>query len=310
METDVKRRIAFFVPAEVQLLDLCGPAQVFHEANYYGASYDLIWFSLNKSITSCAGLPIAPIQSFRKVGLQAGDYIVLPGAEIDYLRSENFKGQIQFFNWLVKNYRAGVNICTVCTGTFILAESRLLDHKPCTTHWRRIPELRATYPKLRVIDDILFTCSDRIYTSAGLTAGIDLAIFIVEEHYGALFANKVSRELLVYYRRSGSHNQQNVYLNHRNHIHAGIHRVQDWLIENLEKKHTNAELSSLANMSERNLGRVFKKATGLTINEYTKSLRLEKLRVLRQDAGLNKEALAYQVGYKSTRQLRRIQNNR
>jgi transcriptional regulator GlxA family with amidase domain len=307
MEMNSNRKIALFIPPRVQLLDLCGPAQVFYEANCYGASYDLCWFSLGNAVTGIAGLPIRATQSFRRVKLKPGDFIILPGAEMEFLQSRHLQTRTAFFNWLIKNYEAGVNICTICTGAFFLAATGLLDNKKCTTHWKRIPELKAAYPKVQAIDDILYTRSDRLWTSAGITAGIDLAITIVEEHYGAQFANKVSRELVVYYRRSGSHPQQDIYLNHRNHIYSGIHAVQDWLTENLEKKHTNADLAAIANMSERNLGRVFKKATGMTIQEYTKALRLSKLQILKNTNGLNQQALAGKLGYKSDRQLRRIQ---
>jgi transcriptional regulator GlxA family with amidase domain len=307
---DVKRKIAFFVPDKVHVLDLCGPVQVFYEANCYGAQYELVYFSLGRNTIGAAGLPFPALQPFHKTILREDDIIFIPGADMSYLRSKTLKGEQRFFNWLAKNYQAGVNICTVCTGAFILAATGLLDGKQCTTHWKRIAELKNSYPGLRIVDNILFTRENRLYTSAGVTAGVDLALSIVEEHYGPLFTNKVCRELLVYHRRNGGQTQQNVYLDHRNHLHASIHAVQDWLIENLDKKRTIAELASLANMSARNLARVFKKVTGLTINQYTRALRLEKLRTIKPGAHLKKDALAGQIGYKSARQLRRIQNEK
>lgn len=305
----IKRKIVFFIPDKVHVLDLTGPVQVFYEANNYGANYELIYCSLGQDVISSAGLAFSCERSFTDILLQNGDYIFLPGAEMDYLRSAEFKNEKQFLSWLVENNERGVNICSICTGAFILAESGLLNFKTCTTHWKRIEELKTTYPELQTKNDVLYTIEKNLYTSAGITSGIDLSLAIVEEHYGALFAHKVSRELLVYYRRSGNHTQQNVYLNYRNHMQIGIHTVQDWLIENLERKFTIAQLSAIANMSERNLTRVFKKATGLTINEYTKQIRLEKLKTLMYNTELKSDFIAGKIGYKDSRQLRRIKKS-
>ena len=306
----LSKKVAFFIPEAVQLLDLTGPIQVFYESNCYGAQFELLYFSMGKRIIniSSAGLSIAAVADYSNINLHSGDYLFLPGAEMDYLRSQEFKSQKDFFAWLVKNYESGVKICTICTGAFILAATGLLDFKSCTTHWKRIKELQELYPSLNILRDVLYTQDGSLYTSAGITSGIDLALAIVEDNYGALFVNKVSRELLVYYRGSGSHTQQNVYLNYRNHIHSGIHRVQDWLIENLEKKFTIPQLAFLANMGERNLTRVFKKATGLTIHQYTTALRLEKLKTLQFITDFKNEELASKLGYSNSRQLIRIKN--
>jgi transcriptional regulator GlxA family with amidase domain len=302
--------MAFFIPNEVHVLDLSGPIQVFYKANCYGADYELLYCSLEKQITSSAGLSYSAAQCYIDIQLEPGDYLFLPGASMEYLRSAAFKNEMKFFHWLIENHRNGVNICTVCTGAFILAQTGLLNSKTCTTHWKRIEELKKTFPALQIKNDVLYTHENNIYTSAGITSGIDLSLTIVEEHYGALFAHKISRELLVYYRRGPDHTQQSVYLNYRNHIHTGIHNVQDWLIENLDKKSSIAQLSSIANMGPRNLTRVFKKATGLTINQYTRELRLEKLRTLLNDSDLTSDALANKIGYKDARQLRRLKSSR
>lgn len=302
----LSRKIAFFIPKQAHLLDLTGSVQAFYEANCYGANYQLLYFSLDEKVISSAGLPLYPIAKYDDIELGEGDYIFLPGAEMDYLRSKSLKSNKNFFKWLKHNYEAGINICSVCTGAFILAETGLLNSKNCTTHWKRIKELQETYPLINAKENVLFTHEENLYTSAGITSGIDLSLSIIEEHYGPLFANKISRELLVYYRRGANHTQQNIYLNYRNHIQANIHLVQDWLIENLDKKYTIESLSQMANMSERNLTRVFKKATAITINEYVKQLRLEKLKTIERNTELKNDAIAKQIGYDSSRQLRRI----
>lgn len=300
------KKILFVIPPKVQVLDLTGPIQVFYEAREYGADYELKFISFENDLTSSAGLHFWKTDNYKKITLSPGDYIFVPGAEMEYLRSASFKRQKGFMKWLQSLYKKGVSLCSICTGAFILAEAGLLNGATCTTHWKRINELKKTYPSVLPIHNILYTHEGNIYTSAGITSGIDLALAIVEEHYGPLFAHKISRELLVYYRRGSNDSQGSIYLDYRNHINVGIHAVQDWLIENLHTKTTIDQLAAIANMSARNLTRCFKKLTGITINNYMRRLRLEKAKTLSNNPGLTSEAIANQLGFTSARQLRRI----
>ncbi|HLI92549.1 MAG TPA: DJ-1/PfpI family protein, partial [Puia sp.] len=288
------------------VLDLTGPIQVFYEANAYGADYELDYIALEPNPVSAAGLPFGQITHFSEISLQEGDYLILPGAHMDYLRSESFKAHKEFFAWLRSLPGKGVLLCSVCTGAFILAEAGLLDNTRCTTHWKRLEELQLTYPNVITEQNILYTNTDNKYTSAGITSGIDLSLAIIEEHYGPLVTHRVARELVVYHRRSQNHSQKSVYLDYRNHINPGVHAAQDWLIENLQQKTTVEKLAKQVNMSSRNLTRAFKQATGITINEYMKKLRLEKAATLANNPAYSSEYIAGQVGYADGRQLRRI----
>jgi transcriptional regulator GlxA family with amidase domain len=112
----------------------------------------------------------------------------------------------------------------------------LLKNTECTTHWKRVKALQQEFPDAKVLADILFIKSNNVYTSAGISAGIDLALGILENLKGPLFTHKVARELVVYHRRSVRHKQQSIYLDYRNHINTQIHQVQDYLIDNLSKR--------------------------------------------------------------------------
>ncbi|HEX3385540.1 MAG TPA: DJ-1/PfpI family protein [Mucilaginibacter sp.] len=301
-----RRNIWFFIPPKVHILDLTGPVQVFYEASDYGAAYDLRYIAAEDDLVSAAGLPFGRIGHYAAAAPQSGDFLFIPGADIDYLRSKKFKGDKKLFDWLRALPEKGVSLCSVCTGAFFLAEAGLLNGRKCTTHWKRSPELKRVYPKALVEENILFVHSDHIYTSAGITSGIDLSLSIIEDHYGPLFTHKVARELVVYYRRSDSHSQESVYLDCRNHLNMGVHAVQDWLIENLHQKFTIESLASIAHMSPRNLTRTFRKATEMSIIEYVKRLRLEKAEALGGNPGLSADSIAAKVGYSNARQLRRI----
>ena len=163
-----------------------------------------------------------------------------------------------FFNWLKECNDKRVTVCSICNGAFALGYAGLLKDTQCTTHWRRVKALQELFPSAKVMADILYVKSNNVYTSAGISAGIDLALAILEDLKGPLFTHKVARGLVVYHRRSGLHKQQSIYLDYRNHINPQVHEVQDYLIENLSKENDISTLASLVGMSPRNLSRVFK----------------------------------------------------
>lgn len=300
------QQVIFVVPPYVHVLDLTGPVQVFYEAAQYGAPYQLRYCSFQNHITSSAGLPMGPVQHFTEVQPQSGDLIFIPGMDMPYLRSEAFRAEQEFLAWLRAQHRQGVMICSVCTGAFVVAESGLLNGRKCTTHWKRVDEMQTTYPQIVTQHDRLFVNDGGIYTSAGITAGIDLALAILEEQQGPLFASKIARELVVYLRRGPDHSQKSVYLDYRNHMNVAVHQLQDWLIANLKTRATLDVLAEVAGMSIRNLTRTFRKETGISIHDYTTRLRLELAGTLRHNPGMTMEAIAQKCGFQDARQLRRI----
>ena len=299
--------LVFVVPPAVHLLDLTGPVQVFYEAATYGQPYRLTFCSYQPAVSSSAGLGLGPLVPFADVPLAPGDFVFVPGLAMDYLRSAAFRQEgAAFFGWLRELHGRGVRLCSICTGAFVLAHAGLLNGKKCTTHWRRLAELQARYPQVRAQPDTLFVRDGGIDTSAGVTAGIDLALYLLEEQHGPLFATKVARELVVYTRRGAQHRQLSVYLDYRDHLHAGVHQVQDWLADNLAAGATLAALADLAHMSPRTLTRAFRKATGISIHAYTAALRRELAGTLRHNPALTQESIAAQCGFRNVRQLRRI----
>jgi len=143
-------------------------------------------------------------------------------------------------------------------------------------------------------------------TTSEVLLGIDLALHLLEEAHGALFAHKVARDLVVYMRRGQDHPQDSVYLNYRNHLHRGIHHLQDWLIGHLERKLTIDEMAEMVSMSSRNLTRTFKQQTGISVHQYVTLLRLEQAKNLRHMPGITMSDIAQQCGFANPRQLQRI----
>jgi transcriptional regulator GlxA family with amidase domain len=303
-------KIVFFIPPSVHMLDMSGPTQAFLAAGQLLHGYPIEYCSFREEIVDSTGLRMSRLAFYRDVVVEAGDYVFVPGYSTSVLRSgADAEAWEDVYVWLRELAEAGVRICAICSGSFILGRAGLLDGQSCTTHWSMIPLMRQLFPGVKVREDVLFTHEGNIYTSAGITAGIDLALYLLEAAHGPLLAHKVAHELVVYVRRSDRHTQESVYLNYRNHLHRAIHELQDWLIGNLDKKTTIDELAVRVNMSTRNLTRTFKMQTGISINHYITLLRLELARTLRYSPGITMREIASRCGFANERQLQRILKN-
>lgn len=298
--------IVFLVLPQVHLLDLAGPDQVFHEAQDYGTDISLQYCSMDEHTASSTGLPFGQLQHFSKIKWKAGDYLFIPGAALNFLLSKKMNAQKELVKWVQQAYAQGVTVCSVCTGAFFLAMTGLLDGKKCTTHWKRTAQLQQLFPQLQVVENILFTEDNRVFTSAGVTAGIDMALYILSKIKDDSFSYKVARELVVYVRRQGTDAQQSVYMTYRNHIHTGIHKVQDHLQEHIGKKPSLVQLAGIACMSSRNLTRVFKRETAISVNEYITLIRKERLKELIKNPDITRRQMARLCGLKSERHVIRL----
>ncbi len=302
----MKLKFVFLVLPQIHLMDLAGPDQAILEAIDSGADFEIEYCSLENNVITTAGLPIANLKHFSEVQFNKGDFLILPGSNTSYLISEEFKNQTPLLNWIKTHYNAGVNLVSICTGAFVLAECGLLNNMPCTTHFKRTKQLQELYPQAKVMDNILFTQQDGIYTSAGIASGIDVILHIIEELKGSYFSHLIARELVVYNRRKGHQKQESELLSFRNHIHSGIHKAQDWIIENIHQKTNLNELAEIACMSERNFTRIFKKETEITVNDYITIIRKEKIKEFLKNPDLTRLEIASHVGLQSERQLSRL----
>jgi transcriptional regulator GlxA family with amidase domain len=300
------KKFAFIIPPTVEMLDLAGPVQVFNEARFNGYELSIEFYSYKDDVVSTSGLPFNNLKNYKEAELKEGDYVFMPGMDNKYVSSMAFKTEREFFKWLKECADKKVFVCSICNGAFALGHAGLLKDTECTTHWRRIEEMQKEFPAAKVITDILFKKSNNIYTSAGISAGIDLSLAILEELKGALFTHKVARGLVVYHRRSHNHTQQSIYLDYRNHINPKVHVVQDHLIDHLSDDNSIEDLAELVAMSPRNLSRVFKEKTGITILEYLTRLRLEFAKTMLNNPEFTIEYIASKCGFKTAMQLQRI----
>ncbi len=302
----MKTKFVFLLLPQMHLLDLAGPDQAIHEAIDYGAEFSIEYGCVESNIITTSGLPIGNIQHYSKIKCKKGDYLIIPGSNANYLTSEKFRKNKDLFTWIVDNYNKGVNVCSICAGAFALAETGLLNGIHCTTHFKKTTLLQELYPQAKVQENILFTEQNNIYTSAGIASGIDLILHIIEKIKGSHFAHLVARELVVYNRRNGSSSQLSDLLTFRTHVHAGIHRAQDFIIYHIHSKLNLQDLADIAHMSERNFSRIFKIETGITTGQFINTIRKEKIIELLKNPDLSRKEIANKVGLESEKQLSRI----
>lgn len=300
------KKIAFVIPPTVELLDLAGPVQVFTEARFYGFEIDLEFYVFQNNPICTSGLGFGKIANFSEAELKEGDFVFVPGMDQNYIRSAAFRKETKFFDWLKKCADRKVIVCSVCNGAFALGEAGLLNGLECTTHWRRVHELQLQFPQTKVLSDVLYVKNNYVCSSGGITAGIDLALSILEDLAGAIFAQKVARGLVVYYRRNGTHKQEVIYLDFRNHLNIKIHEVQNYLVHNISGETAISDLALIADMSPRNLTRLFKQTIGITVNQYLTQLRLETAKTLLKNPQNSLAYIASRCGFKTARQLQRI----
>ena len=302
-------KAVFLLPPGVHLLDITGPAHIFYEAVCYGAKLDLFFCSLfpdePNSKSSCE-LSFAKLTPFDQLNLTGGDLVFIPGLDARLLLTDEFMASCSYFQeWLQKQFEKKVTICSVCTGTFLLAEAGLLNNRNCTTHWKYTERFASRYPQAKLLTNRLFVEDNGIYTSAGVSSGIDLALHIIEKIWGGHFAAQIAKEVVVYFRRSIDDPQLSIFTQYRNHMEHRIHQVQDRLSQSLHCKISIEELAATVNMSPRNLTRLFKKTTQLSIGNYIDMLRAGLAQQLMKE-GQTLQFATTQCGLKSPNQLRHI----
>jgi transcriptional regulator GlxA family with amidase domain len=296
------RRVIFYINKGVHLLDLAGAVQSFYEAGEYGEPYEMIYVGDDPGPVCSAGLPFGRLVHYSAVEVLPEDLLFVAGFDLRHL---GVAQKAPLRSWLKKAAQTQAAVCSICTGAFLLAEAGVLDGQTCTTHWKYTQRLQKEYPGVQVLTDRLFVKSGNIYTSAGVTTGLDMALSLLEERHGPEFAYKIAREMVVYIRRDGSEPQESIYLQYRAHVNQPIHTVQDWMIHHLQKKIRIEELAALIYTSPRNLTRQFKAVTGVTVGQYLDKLRVEKaVHLLRQHAKIG--TIPRQCGLQSENQLRSL----
>jgi transcriptional regulator GlxA family with amidase domain len=298
MISDIERHIGFFVYPGFVLLDLSGPLEAFSTANLVApGSYRFSFMSVAGGPVPCSsGLTVstgttsaAGLDTFIVVGdpgLSDGD---TPEAALEFLRAASASAR---------------RTASVCMGAFLLAQCGVLDGRKATTHWRWAPVMQEKFPSVRVDGDRIFVNDGGIWTSAGMSAGIDLALALIEEDLGRELAQTVARMMVVYYRRPGGQLQYSSLLD----LDPGSDRIRRALVfarEHLADPLSVEALAEVAGLSVRQFSRAFAAATGIPPAKAVERLRAEAARPRVEGSGEALERIAAAVGFGDAERMRR-----
>ncbi|MFJ3657056.1 GlxA family transcriptional regulator [Streptomyces nigra] len=292
-------RVAILVYDGVKLLDVAGPAEVFGEANRLGAEYTIVLVSpTGADVTSSIGVRIAVDAA---VGESAPDTLLVAGADL-YPRTPVPRDLVEATRTLAD--RAG-RVASICTGAFILGAAGLLDGKRATTHWKVAHELAARCRASRVEPDAIYVRDGTTYTSAGVSAGIDLALALVEEDCGPELTRDVARALVVYMQRSGGQSQFSAPLQGPLPRSPALRRVTDLITANPGGNHSLGELAKHLSVSSRHLTRLFNDELSITPARYVEMIRFDMAKAL-LDQGHTATQTASLAGFPNYESMRRV----
>lgn len=293
----MKQKITFFVYPEFELLDLSGPCSAFNLVNeLYGGLYDLRVVSVaGGSILDRAGLSINT-EKFTEIG--ENETLLAVGGPTAHVHELNAATKALFS----ENASQGNRVVSVCTGAFLLASAGLLDGRRATTHWRYAGILQTLYPRVQVDIDRIFIKDGNVWTAAGLTAGIDLALMLIEADFDSTIAKSVARDMVVYHRRLGGQSQFSAMLD----ITPTSGRVRDVLCyarDHLSEPLPVERLAEIACVSPRQFSRIFFNATGMTPAKAIERLRLETARPRIEETREPLDQIARDMGFGSAEKM-------
>lgn len=292
-------RVGILVFDGMKMLDVAGPAEVFAEANLSGTAYEISMISVDGAdVRTSIGLRLPVDASATAPGRM--DTLLVAGGEVfpQHPVPESLASAA-----VDLSQRSG-RTASICTGAFVLAAAGILDGRRATTHWKHTEELAARYPAISVQPDAIFVKDRSTYSSAGVTAGIDLALALLEEDGGEALTRSVARSLVVYMQRAGGQSQFSANLEGPGPRTPALRGVIDAVKADPAASHTVAHLAQLSHVSPRHLTRLFHDELGTTPSRYVELVRFDAAKA-HLDAGHSVTAAAVRSGYGTPEALRR-----
>ena len=300
--------------AGYQPLDIAGPHEVFIGANEAMGALDVdadrytvsLVASTLEPVTSESGMRVAPTDTFASTSTTTPHTLLVPGGTA----TRDFGDHREMLEWMATRAPHAQRVASVCTGTFLLAEAGLLSTQRVTTHWAWAGLLATRYPSLQVDPDPIFLVDGNVWTSAGVTAGIDLALAMVEQDCGASVAQLVARHLVVYLRRPGGQSQFGAPVWSEATEVQPIRDACDLIHRSPEADLSVATLAATVGMSERHFTRVFRTEVGESPARYVDRIRVEAARSILEREATGVAAVASRTGFSSAETLRRAFHRR
>ncbi len=307
--------VLFIIAPHSLLLDIAGPAEAFRLANLHRAArglpprFRLRFAGPVESVPTSVGLELIGLEPLPQ-RLCAPTWVVLVGQPNAYV-GQITPAIVAIARWLNQRLHEPLlaedtphRLLAICSGALLAARAGLLATRRCTTHHELLNALRALVPEAQVIENRVFVVDGALASSAGITAGIDLALHLIADECGEALAASVAEDMVVYLRRSPRDPERSPFLVHRRHLHAAVHRVQDAIIAKAECDWDMAALAAVGCVTERHLLRMFLEHAGVSPLHYLQSIRLERARQsLERGASVTRAAEV--AGFRSDLQLRR-----
>ena len=303
MRTYVKK-IGFLAFNDMQGLDLIGPLDAFAVANeQIGESrclYETIIITRDgKPVVSSAGVTIGAHTSIKNCP-PLHTLVIAGGAGA---RREDFPSDV--LRWIERMTPKLKRVGSICTGLFIFARTGLLNGRRVTTHWHHTDEAQGRFPAVDVVSDALFVREGKFFTAAGVTAGIDLALSLIEEDHGPTAASEVARHLVVFLKRPGDQRQYSTVLRHQTETTDEFAELVAWIADNLASDLSSLALAERVGLSERQFRRKFAKVFGETPARHIERIRIESACNWLATENITMRRIAEHVGYKDTDTFRR-----
>jgi len=302
-------RVAMLAYPDIQMLDVVGPLEVFSRTSRWlkdngkrkDDAYSLEILGLKRGVfRASSGLRLFADRRFDEVG-RGIDTLMIAGGR----GAERYRAHPKLRGWIKRQAGWVRRLASVCTGAFFLAEAGLLDGRRATTHWGWCARLARRYPGVRVEPDTIYVREGSIYTSAGVTAGMDLALALVEEDQGRDVALAVARELVLFLRRPGGQAQFSAQLAVQFAEREPLRDLQAYILDHPREDLSVEALASRVAMSPRNLARVFTREVGTTPARFVTSVRVETARRLLEESSEDLEAICSLSGLGTPESLRR-----
>jgi transcriptional regulator GlxA family with amidase domain len=303
-EPIMPKTVAILALPGVQLLDVSGPLDVFAQANLEAraAYYRLEVVACERGpLTSSSGVRVLPDRVAGGEPVRV-DTLLIAGAP----HAPDYRPSAGTLDWLRVTAARARRYGSVCTGAFVLAAAGLLKGRRITTHWAATARLRAMYPGARVDEDALYVRDGKLRTAAGVTAGLDLALALVEEDLGREVAMRVASQLVMFFKRPGGQLQ---FSRHGQTHPAGrsvLQEVQRWIVAHPEQDHRVADLAERAGLSPRHFARLFHAEVGSTPADWVEAARVSAARALFETSGAAPKQVAARCGFQSVDTFRRV----
>jgi transcriptional regulator GlxA family with amidase domain len=295
------RRVVIVAFPGVQTLDVTGPAEVFRAASLLRPpGYEVIVAAAEAELLATSTVSLVPDVRLDQMDGPIDTLIVAGGEGTRRAVRDEW-----LVDWIAAAATRARRVTSVCTGAFLLARAGLLDGRRVTTHWAYCAELARHYPAVEVDHEPIFVRDGNVATSAGVTAGMDLALALVEEDLGREVALEAARHLVVFLQRPGGQAQFSAQLAAQVADRAPLRDLQAWIPDHLAEDLTVPALARRACMSERNFARAFRRETGMTPAAYVESARVERARIALETGDLQVEAIARQAGFGTVETMRR-----